>query len=591
MRKKALAGVLAVIIGIQGMCFSATGETLDFEDSIEIDLSDGSFMETGDTENIILESDEEDALSSGEEIFSLESDAVSTELEDEIRSRMEEIFTSIHSGKASRAEDDQDKGSPLAESSEYPLESAGSYIYTTNAWAGLQDKILEYGKFVSGDNMDYYRYDLTYQNGDYYYSTWYCYLPGDDELDQLVFLYMITSTDDKYMRYIEIDIPYDLSYTVPYYDATIIYYGSYNEEVMENAESSVYEADIPDWDTFASQDLDFTVYKAYSTDREVENNANGMLTNAFAEWNSDLSYYFNMTMEDLGFGRYGEGDPTIELSSYEIELCTGFIDQIFVRTAEDDYVTSWKSSKTSVAKVNSSGYITAVAPGTATITVTLNSGLTAKVKVNVVSTRLQRPTLIAAYNGAKGIGIKFYRVDGASSYLLYRKFNGVWDYICEFSATDPELQISGNTIMYTDTSVAANYGKGYIYSVAAKRGSETTSYDTKGSAIYRLTPPTLTKITNPRAGVLTVSWKGVFGRTETNGNYDLQCAEYKDGKAGTFRSITTLPGYDYQTTERTISGFRKGARYVFRIRCSKTNKDRGTYYSEYSPWLSIIVTK
>ena len=145
--------------------------------------------------------------------------------------------------------------------------------------------------------------------------------------------------------------------------------------------------------------------------------------------------------------------------------------------------------------------------------------------------------------------------------------------------------------MYTDTSVAKNYGKGYIYSVAGKNGSYETEYNTKGVAIYRLSPPALTKAVNSSSGSANVTWKGVFDKNETNGAYDLQYAEYKDGKAGTFKSVTALPGYNNLTLSATVNGLKKGSRYVFRIRCSKTNKDRGTYYSEYSPWLSVTITK
>ena len=205
--------------------------------------------------------------------------------------------------------------------------------------------------------------------------------------------------------------------------------------------------------------------------------------------------------------------------------------------------------------------------------------------------KVDQPTLIAAYNGAKGIGIKFYKEEGALEYLIYRKYSGVWSYVCSVKANDPGLQFSGETIMYTDTSVAAEYGKGYIYSVAAKREEYITTYDTKGAAIYRLTPPALTKITNSEAGTAVVAWNGVFGNTETNGAYDLQYAEYKDGKTGEFRSVTALPGYGYQMLSTAVSGLTKGSRYVFRIRCSKTNKDRGTYYSEYSRWLSVTINK
>ena len=145
--------------------------------------------------------------------------------------------------------------------------------------------------------------------------------------------------------------------------------------------------------------------------------------------------------------------------------------------------------------------------------------------------------------------------------------------------------------MYTDTSVAKNYGKGYIYSVASRNGSEASNFDQRGAAIYRLKPPTLTKITNSETGAATVSWSNIFGRTETNGAYDLQYTKYKDGKAGTFKSVIARPGFNNQTHGTTVIDLKKGCRYVFRIRCSKTNKDRGTYYSEYSPWLSVTIGK
>ena len=202
-----------------------------------------------------------------------------------------------------------------------------------------------------------------------------------------------------------------------------------------------------------------------------------------------------------------------------------------------------------------------------------------------------QPKLVAAYNGAKGIGIKFVKEVNATEYVIYRKFNGSWSSLRTISAKSSELQASGNTLMYTDTSVASNYGKGYVYSVAAKDGSTVTTYDTKGCAIYRLKPPTLTKAVNSAAGTAIVYWSGVFGKTETNGHYDLQYAEYVNGKAGTFKSVIKLPGYKYNVLKADVKGLKKGKTYVFRIRCSKTNKDRGTFYSEYSPWKTVKITK
>ena len=207
------------------------------------------------------------------------------------------------------------------------------------------------------------------------------------------------------------------------------------------------------------------------------------------------------------------------------------------------------------------------------------------------SAAVKQPRLIICYNGAYGIGVKFYKEENASEYIIYRKYNGVWSLLKTVSAGSPELQANGNTLMFTDTSVAKLYGKGYIYSVAAKRGSSVSSYDKAGVAIYRLKPPELTRAANTAAGAAAVSWTGVFGKTEVNANYDLQYTEYANGKAGTFKSLRTLPGFGNTTTSVNVRGLTQGKTYVFRIRCSKTNKDRGTFYSEYSKWLSVKITR
>ena len=39
----------------------------------------------------------------------------------------------------------------------------------------------------------------------------------------------------------------------------------------------------------------------------------------------------------------------------------------------------------------------------------------------------------------------------------------------------------------------------------------------------------------------------------------------------------------------SLSDLKKGTKYVFRVRCQKTNKDRGRTWSEYSPWGSVTV--
>ena len=200
-------------------------------------------------------------------------------------------------------------------------------------------------------------------------------------------------------------------------------------------------------------------------------------------------------------------------------------------------------------------------------------------------------TLIAAYNGAKGVGVKWVKLSGATEYTIWQKYQGNWRKVKTVKPNDSSLQVSGNTLMYTDTTVKNGYGKGYIYSVSAKVGSTVVDYDRAGVAIYRLNPPALKTAKNSKAGQVVVTWKGVFGRTETNGAYDLQYATEANAKAGKWINARRLPGFAHNVTSATITGLKKGTKYVFRIRCSKTNKDRGTFYSEYSPWMSVQVKK
>ena len=133
--------------------------------------------------------------------------------------------------------------------------------------------------------------------------------------------------------------------------------------------------------------------------------------------------------------------------------------------------------------------------------------------------------------------------------------------------------------MYTDTSVKTKYGEGYIYSVTTWLLEEETLFDYKGLAAYRLINPKFTKVTAAGGGKVTLTWNSVACQ-----GYEVQYATYSDAKAGKW---TKMP----QTTKTnlTISGLKKGTKYVFRIRCQKTNKDRGTTWSEYSPWGSVTV--
>ena len=601
--KKALALILTAVLGIQAGAVSAeelsSGEGLDIVVVEESDDTEAVIEET-----IILEDDlpdesvQEELIAGDESLLSGDGDDASVQQSDDISgilklflgeipartgetgqdpdfSRYEELFSLLPKPEAGQPE--MDGITPEI------VDEVGIYLSPANAYQDLSRYLTSYGTYSDDIVPPAYCIKSTFElEDDWVFHEMMRYEPSTKNI---VFTGMVPEADGSFYIFTEMKVPYNR--TGP---AHIVYKEISDGKTYSSAFTYIY--DYAGYKISDSPDLDFIVETSQvSSKADLIDRANDILSSGFVFWEKMLKASTGITFQDLGFGREGTVSPVLTLSKKEIELSPGISEQVIItEKALDDSVSAWQSSNPAVAKVDAKGNITGVSVGTAKVTVTLKSGLSGTVLVTVKSP-VQQPRLIAAYNGAKGIGVKFYKVDGVSEYALYRKFNGVWGFVCYFNETDPNVQISNGTLMYTDTSVAGEYGKGYIYSVASKKGLLLSKYDTKGVAIYRLTPPSLKSITNSDNGTATVLWTSVFGKTETNGNYDLQFAEYKDGKTGTFRSLKALPGFANTTSGARVTGLKKGSRYVFRIRCSKTNKDRGTYYSEYSPWLSVTIAK
>ncbi len=141
------------------------------------------------------------------------------------------------------------------------------------------------------------------------------------------------------------------------------------------------------------------------------------------------------------------------------------------------------------------------------------------------------------------------------------------------------LQKDGGNYKYIDTTVKNNYGKGYIYSVAVdSNGSKL--YDTVGLALYRLKAPTIISVTQDSSGSVTVTW----AKEDCHG-YEIQYSQ-DNGKTWIKAPMVNSGS----TVKLSISGLSSGKEYVFRIRCQKTNGDRGTIWSPYSPWTKTNVT-
>jgi hypothetical protein len=187
---------------------------------------------------------------------------------------------------------------------------------------------------------------------------------------------------------------------------------------------------------------------------------------------------------------------------------------------------------------------------------------------SVPASSLEQPVLYAAYNSAKGIGLQFYPVEGATAYTLMKKEKGTWTAIKEVRTSD--LTLENGRYMIIDESVKDSFGSGFIYSAFARKNDEVSTYDMSGIAIYRLEAPSIASVKVSGTSA-TVSWT----KTEAQG-YELQYSP-DNGK-------TWLKAPVVSDTSTSVSGLTPKTAYMFRVRCEKTNADRGTTWSSYSSW-------
>ena len=185
------------------------------------------------------------------------------------------------------------------------------------------------------------------------------------------------------------------------------------------------------------------------------------------------------------------------------------------------------------------------------------------------------PVMVTIYNSANGADIR-WKPDGNSSYVIMRKENGVWKEIKTVKAS--ALEREGGNYKYIDTEVKSNYGKGYIYSVAVKDSKGTLHYDTAGLALYRLAVPKITKAEKKIESNGTMSVTLTWNKVDAHG-YEVQ---YSIDGGKTWKKVTQVT-----VSKLTIKGLDSSREYVFRIRCQKTNADRGTTWSQYSEWVSV----
>ena len=217
---------------------------------------------------------------------------------------------------------------------------------------------------------------------------------------------------------------------------------------------------------------------------------------------------------------------------------------------------TWKSSNTSVATVSSSGVVTAVGNGTATITVTTESGSkTATCKVTVQTT-VATPVLKYAANQGDGVEFVWNPVSNAEKYRVFRKCGASgWVVLADTTETsyiDKTVE-SGKTYIYTVRCVTAD-GKDFL-----------SGYDSVGKSTTFISAPLISSLSADSSGVV-VSWDKVTGA----GKYRVF---RKFGVSGWVAICDTTSNIYLDKTAEA------GNTYIYTIRC--ISNDGKTFTSGY----------
>ena len=173
---------------------------------------------------------------------------------------------------------------------------------------------------------------------------------------------------------------------------------------------------------------------------------------------------------------------------------------------------------------------------------------------------------VTCTNVASGIKVSWNKVEGATSYFVYR---------------DDKLLFRTSALEVTDKEVKYNSGIRYTYRVIASAKGVGNSTKSRTAKMFRLMPVGIKSLTNPSAGKMTVTYdkcKGCYG-------YVVRYGLKKDMSDA---NVITVKGEN--TLSRTFSGMKKGKAYYVQVRTYML--EYGVrYYSGYCTTKTITIKK
>lgn len=183
--------------------------------------------------------------------------------------------------------------------------------------------------------------------------------------------------------------------------------------------------------------------------------------------------------------------------------------------------------------------------------------------------------VIKVYNSINGADIRYTPAEDAERYIILRKEEGIWKPVESVNAAYAEK--ADGALRYFDRTVAAESGKGYIYSVAVQYEDSFTGFNHRGIPFYRLNEPEILEVLRRDEDTVLVIWD-----EQISHGYRV---EYSDDGGRTWQNAHVMHGSD--RTRQMIRGLDSDKKYLFRIRSYKKNKDRGTVWSRYGKWMTL----
>ncbi len=178
------------------------------------------------------------------------------------------------------------------------------------------------------------------------------------------------------------------------------------------------------------------------------------------------------------------------------------------------------------------------------------------------------PDITSRANSAYGIRLGWNKIDGATGYAIYRKpySSGSWVRVAT---------IEGNsTFTWTDSSVKANNGTVYRYTIRALAGDNMSTLSgcrNTGRTMTRLTSRTLNSAVKTSATSIKCNWT----TTSVCDGYEVR---FMIGSS----VYETFTVGNYKTGVKTFTGLKAGQTYKIQVRTYKKVEGVGTFYSAWS---------